>query len=340
MTEFAITAYTRDGQVLSFPCSRDESLLAAAQRQDIILPSQCRNGSCGACTAQVRTGTVAANAPATDDRPLSKAAARNVLLCQATPRSALIIDLPYDHTFVRFEPVPERLAEITALDVVAPGTYHLRLSLVRDAYGCAAEFEAGQYMEILVPGTTQWRAYSLMNITNWEGCLEFVIARRPEGLFGRYLETASLGDRLRVKGPLGVFTLQENGLHPRWFIGGHTGIAPLLSMLRRMADWGEGHPVRVYFAVHDEQDLFLMDTLEDLRQRLPALEVKTCVSAPATRGAHQGNVIDTLDADLATAPVPPDCYVCGSPRLVQGVMDRVTAHGVPRERVYFERFSV
>lgn len=340
MVEFEITAYTRDGQALSFPCRSDENLLAAAARQDIVLPSQCRKGSCGACTAQVRAGTYVANS-ATGAWHLPAAAGEPVLLCQTTPQSPLVLDLPYDHAFVRFEPVPERWATVAAVDKVASRTYHLRLTLAQDdVLGSAAEFEPGQYMEILVPGTAEWRAYSLANVTNWDGCLEFVIAQRPDGLFSRYLDTASPGARLRVKGPLGVFTLQKNGLHPRWFVGGHTGVAPLLSMLRRMADWGESHPARLYFGVHDAQDLFLQDAIEDLKQRLPDFEVKYCVSTSASREPYHKNVIETLTADLAAAPTPPDCYVCGSPRLVQGVIGRATAHGVPSGRIYFERFSV
>ncbi|MDA8390094.1 MAG: 2Fe-2S iron-sulfur cluster binding domain-containing protein [Gammaproteobacteria bacterium] len=339
MTEFEITAYTRDGQVLTFPCRGDEALLAGAERQNIVLPAQCRKGSCGACTATVRAGSYGLGSLRPNDGGSLARNEREVLLCQATPRSALVVDLPYDHAFVRFEPVPERWAEIVALDRVAPGTERMQLRLQADEVcGSAAEFAPGQYMEILVPGTAEWRAYSLANNTNWDGHLEFLIAQRPDGLFGRYLQRAAVGDRLRVKGPSGVFTLQENGLHPRWFIGGHTGVAPLLSMLCSMAAWGDSHPVRLYFAVRDGGELFLEDAIEELRQRLPQLEVKYCVSRSHRERFHYGNVLETLEADLRSAGTPPDCYVCGSARLVEGVTACARNHGVAEDRIYHERF--
>ena len=339
MTEFEITAHTRDGRALAFLCRDDEAVLAAAERQNIILPSQCRKGSCGACTATVRAGSYQTGARGADEGDLRMCAEGEVLLCKTVPRSTLAVDLPYSHAFVRFEPVPERWAEVVALDLVAPGTWRMEMKLQPDEiFGTGAAFAAGQYMEILVPGTTAWRAYSLVNTTNWDGRLEFLVAQRPDGLFGRYLQRAAIGDRLLVKGPSGVFTLQENGLHPRWFIGGHTGVAPLLSMLGIMAEWEESQPARLYFAVRDRTELFLQDAIEGLRGRLPQLEVKYCVSRSNREWFHHGNVVETLEADLRSASAPPDCYVCGSSRLVEGITACARQHGVPEDRIYRERF--
>ena len=49
---------------------------------------------------------------------------------------------------------------------------------------------------------------------------------------------AAVGDMLTVTTAQGDFTLAENGLRPRWFVAGGTGLSPLLSMLRRMAGMG------------------------------------------------------------------------------------------------------
>ncbi len=340
MANHEITAHTRDGQALSFICGEDENLLGAAERQNIFLPSQCRKGSCGACVAKVRMGTYEIGAVHAELLYPRERAEGHVLLCRTTPHSSLALDLPYDHAFVRRQRVPERWAEILSLKTVAPGTRHLLLALDEDdLYGRAADFEPGQYMEIGVPGTTDRRAYSLANVTNWEGHLEFVIQQRPAGLFSRYLESAKVGDRLSVKGPLGVFTLQEHGLHPRWFIGGGTGVAPLLSMLRRMAEWGESHPAHLYFGAHDAESLFFTSVLRELQGELPQLQVKYCVSNVETRGEHQGNILDTLAADLKSAGTSPDLYLCGSPRLVQGARACALTHGVAPERIYAERFT-
>lgn len=331
---------TRDGQSLSFACGEDEDLLGAAESRGIFLPSQCRKGTCGACVATVGEGhyqeetnlDVLAAAACTEGK---------ILLCRTSPRSSMTLQAPYDHSFIRFHQVPERVAGITCLEQVAPATWRILLTLEDDPeHGRMADFEPGQYMEIRVPGSTERRAYSLANVTNWDGRLEFVIRQRPGGLFSRYLESAAAGDRLQVRGPLGTFTLRENGLRPRWFVGGGTGVVPLLSMLRRMAEWGEAHPARLYFGVHRAEELFFGDVIRELQGRLPQLEVKYCVSeSRGASAAFHGNIVTALRNDFLATKVRPDCYVCGSPRLVQGVTECASALGVPPAQIYHEQFT-
>lgn len=341
MKEHQITVCTRDQKHISFHCGSDENLLSAAERQEIFLPSQCHNGNCGACVAQVDIGSYALNDPTNEILSEPEKEDRKVLLCQTTPKSALDLTLPYDYDFIRFEKLTTRRATIHQIKKIAFKTWHLLLDLDSDpVYGQTAEFEAGQYMEIKVPEATDlWRAYSLVNITNWAGRLEFIIEERTNGHFSSYLKKANPGDKLSIRGPLGTFILQENGLHPRWFIGGGTGVAPLLSMLRRMAEWEDNQPAKLYFGVHAAQDLFFTEQIEKLKKQLPQLEIKYCVSDRKTRkNGHYDNVIKTLTQDLKTTKPHPDCYVCGSSRLLNGVIEAVQKKGISRNRIYSERF--
>lgn len=340
MNSYDITLQTRDGQQLSFPCAADEDLLSAAERENILLPSQCRNGSCGACVAKVTQGLYQLEESSTEALPEAAKSEGQMLLCRTYPQADLHIQTPYDYEFIRFERIPERAAEIANLDTIASDTQRLLLAFLPDEEkGQAAEFEPGQYLEIQVPGTEARRAYSLANNTNWDGHLEMIIRHRDGGLFSGYLSNAKPGERLWVRGPLGTFTLRENGLRPRWFIGGGTGVVPLISMLRRMADWGEAHPARLYFGVRHSEELFFTEIIEELQQQLPQLRVKLCVSRPkAHEHNYAGNVVETLKGDLAAMTASPDCYICGSARLVQGVTETALDHGVPVAQIYSERF--
>ena len=94
--------------------------------------------------------------------------------------------------------------------------------------GSAAEFSPGQYMELTLPGTDIRRAYSLANLPNWEGRLDFLIRLQPGGTFSTWLGTqARVGDVLSVRGPLGSFVLDEVSVRPRCFVGGGCGLASL-----------------------------------------------------------------------------------------------------------------
>ncbi|MCA8094003.1 2Fe-2S iron-sulfur cluster binding domain-containing protein [Burkholderia anthina] len=338
---YRIEITTRDGESFDFGCEPGEDLLTAAAQADITLPSQCRRGSCGACRASVVDGPYEMQSHSADALPAGQPGA--VLLCRTTPLGDLRVAAPYDRTKVLLHPVPVRTARIAVLDPVAHDTMRVELLIEPDdAFGSAAEFEAGQFAELEVPGSDVRRPYSLANTSNWDGCLEFLIRLRPDGWFSTYLrERARPGDLLTVRVPMGGFGLFADSLQPRWFVAGGTGLAPVLSMLRRMAEYQEMGDARLFFGVNDECELFMLDELERLRQALPSLRVDLCVWRPrADWAGFRGTPVEALRAALAQDSVLPDLYVCGPPPLVEGAREVAVAASVPDAQFASERFTV
>ena len=76
------------------------------------------------------------------------------------------------------------------------------------------------------------------------GCWSSSSRSTRTGMFSRFLaEKLAEGDRLEITGPFGVFTLRE-GDNDLVFVGGGAGMAPILSLLRSMAERGlhaQGH---------------------------------------------------------------------------------------------------
>jgi NAD(P)H-flavin reductase/ferredoxin len=337
---YQIELITRDGQAFGFACEPGQDVLAAAAAADITLPSQCRRGSCGACHATVTEGAYTLGEHSPDALPPGNAHA--VLLCRTTPSADLRVVAPYDHTKVLLQPVAVRSARIAALETIADDTRRLELILEPDdANGCAAEFEAGQFVELELPGSGVLRPFSLANTSNWEGRLEFLIRLRPEGEFSSYLrERAQPGDMLTVHGPQGGFGLIAGSLRPRWFVAGGTGLAPVLSMLRRMAEYQEMNDARIFFGVNRESELFMLDELEALRTVLPQLCVELCVrEAGEGRQAAHHTPVDALAAALAAGGAAPDLYVCGPPAMVSAAQAVAAEARVPCGQFVSERFA-
>jgi hypothetical protein len=96
------------------------------------------------------------------------------------------------------------------------------------------EFDAGQYAEISVPGTTVARQYPMASPPSQTRRLEFHIRRTPGGIATDGWVFASLteGDRVEPKGPLGEFGLNVAQHEPAIPIGGGTGLAPLKSIVQ------------------------------------------------------------------------------------------------------------
>jgi ferredoxin len=61
--KFKINLRTRDGALIVFDADTSETLLDAAVRSQILLPSGCREGACGTCRVTCNEGEVALDLP-------------------------------------------------------------------------------------------------------------------------------------------------------------------------------------------------------------------------------------------------------------------------------------
>ncbi|WP_205873695.1 FAD-binding oxidoreductase [Mycobacterium camsae] len=337
---YDVVLVTNEGEQSNIRCDSQTTLLEAAEGAELVLKSACQAGGCGACSAVLSDGQVemGEHDPDVIETPEEEG---GILLCRSFPRADCRISLPYGRGQVVTAPPSLHPARIVGLDRVADTVMRLRLSLLSDDGSCSADFESGQFVRITVPGSEVRRAYSPANVANWDGALEFYIRLLPGGAMSEYLiGSAAVGDELRVSSAKGDFALVENGFRPRWFIAGGTGLSPLLSMLRRMAEWGDTQPARLFFGVTRHTEVFGQDELRTLAATLPDLRVDTLVwqADPAWSGAT-GNPVELAAAEAALLDEWPDVYVCGPPPMVDAAYAALTAVGIPGDQIHAERFS-
>ena len=343
MSAYQIKLKTNDGETLSFACDAEEDLVSAAEKENIFLAAQCKAGACGACIAHHVDGDFRLGEYSTDALTESDRAKDQVLLCRTYPDSDLTMTLPYAYSLVRFEKMPEREAEIVAKTYLTEDTVKLDLQLLPDEDdNLNLDFEPGQFMEVHIPDDAEdaKRAYSLANAPNWDGSLEFLIKLRDNGEFSTFLDQkAEAGMKLRLDGPMGTFMMQDRGLRPRYFVAGGCGLASVMSMLRRMAEWEEPHPVKLFFGVWDESEVFFKSEIEALAAEYPKLDYKICVTqASDSWDGYKGSVVDAFAAALEAETGKPDVYICGSPGLIEGISAVAEAAGIDRSELIYERY--
>ena len=85
----------------------------------------------------------------------------------------------------------------------------------------------------------------------------------PGGRFSGLLADGAIkpGDELKVTGPYGVFTLRASSPRRLLFIGGGAGMAPILSLLRSLAETESEREAIYYYGARTEADLFHLDEI-------------------------------------------------------------------------------
>ncbi|WP_434354054.1 2Fe-2S iron-sulfur cluster binding domain-containing protein [Psychrobacter sp. HD31] len=352
MTAYQIKLTTTDGQTLSFDCDEDKDVITAAQEEDIYLVAQCHSGACGACIGKLTSGDITHTNYSKDALPSAEREQGQVLLCCTHPKQDLTINLPYAHSAVQFEKKPQREAEIISKTYLTKDTVKLDLQLLPDEDdNLILDFEPGQFMELHIPDDETphniediKRAYSIANAPNWDGSLEFIIKLREQGKFSGFLhQKAEAGIKIKLDGAMGTFMLHDNGLRPRYFIAGGCGLASVMSMLRRMAEWQEPQPVKLFFGVWAEQDVFFEQEIANLAKEYPQLDYQICVTQANNawsedKNHYTGSVVNAFDAAMQLEDTTPDIYICGSPNLIDAVANTAKKHGIEQDALIYERY--
>lgn len=339
MSGHQIKIITQEGESISFECFEDEDVITAAVRQDIYLMSSCREGGCATCKGSCTKGDYVLGKCSSQALPYAEEEAGEVLLCRCFPNSDLEVEVPYTYDRISFS--PEGLVfEAEIIDLAMLSTNVMKLQLRRTGEDKVVKFDPGQYFDLEIPGTSITRSYSPANTENKSGYLEFLIRIVEKGKFSEYLkDEAKLGQKINVKGPSGFFGLKENGFTPRCFVAGGTGLAPILSMVRHMHEWGEPQKCVIYFGVNTENEVFYLNELLQLAAQMPTLEIKICVwKFTDTWRYEKGSVVDILSRDLRMTGIKPDLYLCGPPGMVNATFEVCAEIGVPNERIYLEKF--
>jgi propane monooxygenase reductase subunit len=174
------------------------------------------------------------------------------------------------------------------------------------------------------------------------GQLEFVIKVYPDGLFSHLLDTRlAVGDQLDVQGPFGAFTLRESDNAHLVFVGGGAGVAPILALLRSMAERGIQRKATYYYGARRRRDLCFEDELRSLSATLPDFRYVPALSEPTEEDAWDGevglitDVVRRHETDLSGA----HAYLCGPPPMVDAAIPVLTALGVPEKRIYYDKFT-
>jgi propane monooxygenase reductase subunit len=323
--------------------AEDQTILRAAAEQGIMLMHGCKEGQCSACKSFVLEGDdIELEKYSTFALPDFEREEGYTLLCRAHAYEDVTIELlNYDEDMIRSGlPIQEAVAEVVANE---PVTHDMRRLVLRLLEPRELKFFPGQYVDIAIPGTSATRSFSMANTTSKDtGKLEFVIKIYPDGLFSHFLDTQlTVGDRLQLTGPFGVFTLRDSEDARLIFVGGGAGMAPILSLLRSMDERGIGRPAVYYYGARRRSDLCFEDELRDLEKSLPDFRYLPALSEPDAGDGWEGEsglITDVLrrhEGDLSGA----HAYVCGPPPMVEAALPMLATLGVAEKRTYYDKFT-
>lgn len=318
-----------------FAAGDDESVLDAARRAGLALPYSCLSGVCGSCKATLVSGQC--HYPHNPPSALNAAevAHHQVLLCQAVPRSDLIVAA---REVASVAAMPKRVLALRVLEkkLLAPDVMRLRLA---PPQGESLNRLPGQYLDVLLPGGKR-RAFSIANAPHTGREIELHVRHVAGGDFTRHVfADLQPGATLRVEGPLGTFVPREDSERPLLFVAGGTGFAPVKALIEHFLHLGTRRAMTLYWGARDAQELYLRSLPEIWITIAPGLRFIPVVSENGhAGGARRGLVHEAVLADHPDLSAF-DVYMSGPPALIDAGRRAFVAAGLPEERLFYDSFD-
>jgi len=237
------------------------------------------------------------------------------------------------------------LERLTAVEIKAPGGWQIatvtdikvetpRVKSFRFSLPMWMAHLPGQHYDVRLTAPDGYRAqrsYSVASSPLDVGEVELTIDLLDDGEVSPYFhEVVEVGDEVELRGPFTSYFVWR-GESPVVLVGGGSGVAPLMAMLRHKRRAMPDADMRIVYSVRHADDVIYEDELDG-----DAVLTYTR-DAPDGWTGHTGHI----DAELLREPAAGAqlAFVCGSNGFVETGSDLLLELGMDPESIRTERFG-
>ena len=296
-----------------------DTILASLLRAGVAFPFSCQAGNCGTCKCELLSGDILELEHSEHALSAQERAKGIILACRSQV---------WDDTAIRridaeelvLHPSRVMRCRVLAIERLTDDIRGLRLGVEA---GGPMTFSAGQYAQLEFASGLS-RHYSMASTPD-EPELAFHVRHMPGGRTSAYVATQlRVGDEVKVSGPLGISYLRDGHRGPVLLAAGGSGLAPIESILRTLLTRGHPAPVRLYFGVRSERDIYHQALLQELAARHPNFSFEIVPGA-----LHEKMELESADAMA---------YLAGPPGMVEAATAALAARGLAARQIHADAF--
>jgi phenol hydroxylase P5 protein len=315
-----------------------QTILDAALRAGIYLPHACCHGLCATCKVQVADGEVEHGEASSFALMDFERDEGKCLACCATPQGDLVIEAEIDEDpDAENLPVQDYDGTVTRIETLTPTIKGVWIRL--DA---PIRFQAGQYVNLELPGGIGSRAFSIASPPSASGEVELNIRIVPGGQGTTYVhDTMRAGERVRITGPYGRFFVKKSAHVPVLFMAGGSGLSSPRSMILDLLAEGFDRPITLVYGQRSREELYYHDDFVALAERHPNFRYVPALShEPEASGwtGFRGFVHEAAKAAFDNDFRGHKAYLCGPPLMIEACISTLMQGRLFERDIYTEKF--
>ena len=317
-----------------------QTILDAALRAGLYIPHACCHGLCATCKIQVTDGEIdhgeASNFALMDyEREEGKC-----LACCATLQSDVTIEAEIEEEVdAQNLPVHDYTATVSRIENLTPTIKGVWLKLPE---GRNIQFQAGQYINLNIPGETASRAFSIASAPQDGNEIELNIRQVVGGKGTAWVhEQLKQGDTVTFSGPYGRFFVRKSENQPSLFLAGGSGLSSPRSMILDLLAENSELPIVLVNGARDQSELYHDAEFRALAERHPHFTYVPVLSNEPDGSGWQGArgfVHEAAKAHFENDFRGRKAYLCGPPMMIEACIATLMQGRLFERDIYTEKF--
>lgn len=326
------------GQVLDV--EEGQTILDAALRAGIYLPHACCHGLCATCKITVSDGEIEHGEASTFALMDYERDEGQCLACCATLQSDVTIEADIEEEpDARILPVQDYQGTVSRIENLTPTIKGVWIELDRPI-----DFQAGQYINLQIPGESAPRAFSIASAPKQSNEIELNVRLVPGGKGTGWVHQAlHCGDAVKLSGPYGRFFTRETAHEKNelgyLFLAGGSGLSSPRSMILDLLYRACTKPIVLVNGARSPEELYHHDEFTALAEQHPNFTYVATISAdaPEWQGA-KGFVHEAAKTHFNNDFRGHKAYLCGPTLMIDACISTLMQGRLFERDIYTEKF--
>ncbi|MBI2559013.1 xylene monooxygenase [Candidatus Woesearchaeota archaeon] len=157
-------------------------------------------------------------------------------------------------------------------------------------------------------------------------------------LFKQKFSSLKVGDKVKLKGPMGIFVLKEDAKEII-FLGGGIGITPFRDMIKYACDKKLAVKLALLYSNRTANDICYKDEWHILEKQNNSLKVVHTITDDASWKGMKGRINEAMIKEFCNDINNALFYICGPPGMVDGLYNLLKTMNIPQQNIKVEKFA-